>query len=212
MKALQDYPLYTIGVVSELLGVHPETIRVWERHGVVQPPQRRSGKRFYSEKDFKRLQFTRKLVREGLSMRAILYYLRLYPCWKTADCSSCIHNSDQISSPKLCWQEDGTYCQVANIEDRAQIVTLAPGKSGMKRKRRTRYRNLSASLSRIKIQPALRNKPGTIDDTLTLSSLISVRKRDASDDVFRCSHQSVTLSFPSRILLGGNDSYFNRGV
>ena len=117
MKALQDYPLYTIGVVSELLGVHPETIRVWERHGVVQPPQRRSGKRFYSEKDFKRLQFTRKLVREGLSIRAILYYLRLYPCWKTADCSSCIHNSDQISSPKLCWQEDGTYCRVANIKD-----------------------------------------------------------------------------------------------
>jgi len=26
-----DQPLYTIGVVAELLGVHPETLRVWER-------------------------------------------------------------------------------------------------------------------------------------------------------------------------------------
>jgi len=52
LKGMQDYPLYSIGVVSELLDIHPETIRLWERSGIVQPPQRRSGKRFYSERDF----------------------------------------------------------------------------------------------------------------------------------------------------------------
>jgi len=117
MKEIKNYPLYSIGVVSELLDVHPETIRTWEKSGVVQPPQRRSGKRFYSERDFKRLQFIHNLVQEGLTLRAILYYLRLYPCWKTDDCASCLHGSDQVGSAKHCWQEAGTYCQIANNQD-----------------------------------------------------------------------------------------------
>lgn len=117
MKPLQNYPLYSIGVVSELLGVHPETIRLWEKAGIVQPPQRRSGKRFYSERDHKRLQFVQMLAQEGLTVRAILYYLRLYPCWKTGNCTGCLHSSSQIASTKPCWQEPGTYCQVANNEN-----------------------------------------------------------------------------------------------
>lgn len=117
MKPLQNYPLYSIGVVSELLDVHPETIRLWEKAGIVQPPQRRSGKRFYSERDHKRLQFVHMLAQEGLTVRAMLYYLRLYPCWKTAGCSGCMHSSSQIASTKPCWQEPGTYCQVANNEN-----------------------------------------------------------------------------------------------
>ena len=117
MKPLQNYPLYSIGVVSELLDVHPETIRLWEKAGIVQPPQRRSGKRFYSEKDYKRLQFVHMLAQEGLTVRAILYYLRLYPCWKAADCPGCLHSSDKNASAKPCWQEAGTYCQVANSEN-----------------------------------------------------------------------------------------------
>ena len=117
MKVIQNYPLYPIGVVSELLGVHPETIRTWERYGVVEPPQRRSGKRFYSERDYTRLQFIHKLIQEGLTLRALHYYLRLYPCWKTSDCPGCQYNSDQIGSTKLCWQEEGTYCQAASNKD-----------------------------------------------------------------------------------------------
>ena len=117
MKQLYNRPLYSIGVVSELLDVPPETIRVWEKSGVVQPPQRRSGKRIFSENDLNRLQFVRSLASEGLTPRAIRYYLRLYPCWWTDGCHGCIHNSEQIASTKPCWQEPGTYCQMANSED-----------------------------------------------------------------------------------------------
>ncbi len=116
MKTIQNYPLYSIGVVSELLGLHPETVRTWERFGVVQPPHRRSGKRSYSEKDLCRLQFIQKLVSEGLTIRAIRYYLRLYPCWKTTVCIGCANSSDQIAGAKPCWQEADTYCQVANSQ------------------------------------------------------------------------------------------------
>jgi len=114
LKDIQNYPVYTIGVVSELLGVHPETIRTWEKAGVGIPPQRRGGKRFYSEREFKQLRFIQKLVQEGLTLRAIRYYLRLYPCWKTVACVGCLHSSNEQGSTKPCWQEIGTYCQLSN--------------------------------------------------------------------------------------------------
>lgn len=118
MKVRQDRPLYPIGVVSELLDVHPETIRTWERSGVVRPPQRRSGKRFYSENNFKQLQFIQRLATEGLTLRAMLYYLRLYPCWNTENCFGCIHNkSDEDSGAKPCWQVADSYCEVAGGTD-----------------------------------------------------------------------------------------------
>jgi len=116
-KNNQAYPLYTIGVVAELLGVHPETIRQWEKSGAIQTPSRRSGKRFYSEKDLKRLRFIRKLTNEGLTQRAVLYYLRLYPCWKIKDCTGCLNSSNRTTSTKPCWQFEESYCQVSGLEN-----------------------------------------------------------------------------------------------
>ena len=117
MRVVPNQPLYSIGVVSELLNVHPETIRVWERYGVIRPPHRRSGKRLFSENDLKRLQFVQSLTEEGLNLPAIRYYLRLYPCWETDDCSSTTHCSNQNGFGKPCWQEAGTYCQASGSED-----------------------------------------------------------------------------------------------
>jgi DNA-binding transcriptional MerR regulator len=112
----QHYPLYTIGVVAEMLGIHPETIRVWENSGMVPSPQRRSGKRFYSENDYRRLRFIHKLTGEGLTQRAIIYYLRLYPCWKIIDCSGCVQHFRPSGGTKPCWQEEEGYCQAANLQ------------------------------------------------------------------------------------------------
>jgi DNA-binding transcriptional MerR regulator len=117
MDGMTGYPLYSIGVISELLGVNPDTVRTWEKSGVALPPQRRSGKRFYSDRDYKQLQFIQKLTQEGLTLRALHYYLRLYPCWKTADCRGCLNSSGQSGSTKPCWQDADTYCQVANSKD-----------------------------------------------------------------------------------------------
>ncbi|MFC1901377.1 MerR family transcriptional regulator [Chloroflexota bacterium] len=127
MKTDQHYPLYTIGVVAEMLGIHPETIRLWETSGLVLPPQRRSGKRFYSEKDLQRLRFICKLAGEGLTQRAMIYYLRLYPCWKTLDCTSCLHSSKYDRSVKPCWQEEDSYCRVASLEDPCHDCALRTG-------------------------------------------------------------------------------------
>ncbi len=113
---MQNRPLYSIGVVSELLDVHPETIRVWERYGVVEP-SRRSGKRFYSDNDLKRLQFIQMLTAEGLNLPAVCHYLRLYPCWQMDGCPGCMHPSKVAACAKPCWKEEGTYCQAYGNEN-----------------------------------------------------------------------------------------------
>ncbi len=117
MKIVRNHPLYPIGVVSELLEVHPETIRTWEKSGVIQTPQRRSGKRFYSDIDLKRLEFIQRLVGEGLTLPAIRYHLRFYPCWEVDDCPGSICRSSQSSFAKLCWRELTAYCQASSNED-----------------------------------------------------------------------------------------------
>jgi MerR family transcriptional regulator/heat shock protein HspR len=113
---MKNLPSFPIGVVSELLRVHPETIRVWERYGVIKP-QRRSGKRFYSEIDLKRLRFIQRLITEKLNLPAISHYLRLYPCWQMDGCPGCMHGSKFVACAKPCWKEDGIYCQVSGNED-----------------------------------------------------------------------------------------------
>ena len=113
---MTNLPLYTIGVVAELLGVHPETIRVWERYGVIKP-QRRSGRRFYSETDLKKLQFVKRLIADDLNLPAVCHYLRLYPCWQMDGCPGCMHGSRLVACAKPCWREEGIYCQVSGDED-----------------------------------------------------------------------------------------------
>ncbi len=113
---MKELPVFPIGVVSDILKVHPETIRVWERYGVIKP-QRRSGKRFYSENDLKRLQFIQKLITEDLNLPAIRYYLRLYPCWQFDGCPACMHSTKLDVCTKPCWKEEGMYCQVYGIEE-----------------------------------------------------------------------------------------------
>jgi MerR family transcriptional regulator/heat shock protein HspR len=113
---MKNLPAFPIGVVAELLDVHPETIRVWERHGIIKP-QRRSGRRFYSETDLKRLRFIQRLMVEELNLPAIRHYLQLYPCWQLDGCPACMHRSELTACAKPCWRDEGTYCQVYGNED-----------------------------------------------------------------------------------------------
>lgn len=46
----KDMPLYPIGVVAELMGITDQTIRLYEKHGLIKPA-RRNRNRFYSEND-----------------------------------------------------------------------------------------------------------------------------------------------------------------
>ena len=58
VKRDKKQPLFMISVVSELLGVHPQTLRLYEREGLIRP-KRLNRQRLYSEEDIERLTFIR---------------------------------------------------------------------------------------------------------------------------------------------------------
>ena len=73
-------PAYAIGVVSKLTGIHPETLRMWERrYAVVQPGRSKGGSRRYSDADIQRLSLIKTLVDAGhqISTIAALSYSQL---------------------------------------------------------------------------------------------------------------------------------------
>jgi len=107
---MKDKPLYSIGTVSELLDVHPETLRVWERHGLLKPA-RRKGHRCYTDADLQRLLFIRHLIDKwGLNLSGVQAYLRLYPCWLNDRCPSLRCTGSRDLHAKPCWRRPNAYC------------------------------------------------------------------------------------------------------
>lgn len=73
----KNQPLYFISVVSEMLDVHPQTLRLYEREGFI-CPQRASRQRVYSESDVERLNFILQLTRElGVNRAGVDIILRM---------------------------------------------------------------------------------------------------------------------------------------
>lgn len=77
MHTFED-PVYQISVVAELLGIHPQTLRHYEREGLV-VPSRTSGKiRVYSQKDIDDLKLIIRLTRElGVNLAGVDVVLQL---------------------------------------------------------------------------------------------------------------------------------------
>ncbi len=82
---MEDRPVYPIGVVSGILGVHPRTLRIYEEEGLISP-RRIGGKRYYSESDLHRLRCIRALLEEGVNIAGIKRLLSLAPCWRVLRC------------------------------------------------------------------------------------------------------------------------------
>jgi MerR family transcriptional regulator/heat shock protein HspR len=56
--------LFVISVVSEMLGIHPQTLRLYEREGFVKPKRTDGNTRLYSEEDVEKLEMVLRLTRE----------------------------------------------------------------------------------------------------------------------------------------------------
>jgi MerR family transcriptional regulator/heat shock protein HspR len=70
-------PLFMISVVSRMLGVHPQTLRLYEREGLV-TPYRTKRSRLYSEEDVEKLAMILRLTRElGVNRSGVDIILRL---------------------------------------------------------------------------------------------------------------------------------------
>lgn len=74
----QDKPLYVISVAAELVDMHPQTLRLYERKGLIEP-SRSSGKtRLYSQRNIEQLKEIRRLTQElGVNLAGVEEIIRL---------------------------------------------------------------------------------------------------------------------------------------
>jgi MerR family transcriptional regulator, heat shock protein HspR len=74
----RTHPLYMISVAAELVGMHPQTLRMYEARGLVQPQRTPGNTRLYSEADLERLRLVQRLTTElGLNLAGVETVLRL---------------------------------------------------------------------------------------------------------------------------------------
>ena len=69
--------VFVISVAAELAGVHPQTLRIYERKGLVDPARTGGGNRRYSEDDIELLRTIQRLTNEGLNLAGVKRVLDL---------------------------------------------------------------------------------------------------------------------------------------
>ena len=75
---MDDHPRYMISVAADLVGMHPQTLRIYEQKGLVRPKRTAGNTRLYSELDIERLRLIQQLTTEvGLNLAGVERVLRL---------------------------------------------------------------------------------------------------------------------------------------
>jgi MerR family transcriptional regulator/heat shock protein HspR len=75
---MDDRPRYMISVAADLVGMHPQTLRIYEAKGLVRPKRTAGNTRLYSESDLERLRLVQRLTTElGLNLAGVEHVLRL---------------------------------------------------------------------------------------------------------------------------------------
>jgi MerR family transcriptional regulator/heat shock protein HspR len=69
--------VFVISVAAELAGVHPQTLRIYERKGLVDPARTGGGSRRYSEEDIDRLRRIQDLTNDGLNLAGVKRVIQL---------------------------------------------------------------------------------------------------------------------------------------
>ena len=73
-----DRPRYMISVAAELVGMHPQTLRIYEQRGLVSPKRTAGNTRLYSDADVDRLRLIQQLTSEfGLNLAGVERVLRM---------------------------------------------------------------------------------------------------------------------------------------
>ena len=74
----RTHPRYMISVAADLVGMHPQTLRIYEAKGLVRPKRTPGNTRLYSERDLERLRLIQRLTTElGLNLAGVETVLRL---------------------------------------------------------------------------------------------------------------------------------------
>lgn len=77
-KKPEQEPVYYIGIAAKLVEVHPQTLRMYEREGLIRPSRSGTNMRLYSERDIQRLRQIQWLTRElRVNLAGVKHILRL---------------------------------------------------------------------------------------------------------------------------------------
>jgi len=76
-RPADDRAVFVISVAAELAGVHPQTLRVYERKGLVRPKRTTSNSRRYSERDIQRLREIQELTGKGVNLAGVRRVMEL---------------------------------------------------------------------------------------------------------------------------------------
>src|SRR5690348_17502598 len=77
MAVDDERAVFVISVAAELAGVHPQTLRIYERKGLVDPARTEGGSRRYSDADINQLRRIQELTNEGLNLAGVKRVLEL---------------------------------------------------------------------------------------------------------------------------------------
>ena len=75
---MDEHPRYMISVAADIVGMHPQTLRIYESKGLLHPKRTSGNTRLYSEADLEQLRLIQQLTTElGLNLAGVEHVLRL---------------------------------------------------------------------------------------------------------------------------------------
>ncbi len=78
MKSKANEPCYVISIAARMVGVHAQTLRYYERAGIIEPSRSEGNQRLYSEEDIERLRQIKTLVDDlGINLAGVEIILRM---------------------------------------------------------------------------------------------------------------------------------------
>lgn len=124
--------LYSVGVAAELLSMHSQTLRIYDKEGLLLPARKRKW-RFYSPHDLARIRVMRYLVhKDGMSLKGLRRLLGLIPCWDIIDCPPLQRKECPQSAVRSrpCWSVAGRgqgKCRSCRVYSEALEYICDPG-------------------------------------------------------------------------------------
>lgn len=112
-------PVFTIGVVSKIINISPETLRLYERKGLLIAYRTKTSRRMYSQDDIDWIACIRHQIKDKrLNISGIRHLIALLPCWEINKCKLDDHTDCMAysKSDKICWQLDKKPCNMKNTD------------------------------------------------------------------------------------------------